>query len=234
VCTLAHVFEGLGFATIAFASVLEQAQRICAPRTFYCDFPLGRPLGKPNDVGFQREVLMASFATLEATSGPVWAEYVTVVSDASAQGDASSCPLPPRIDPNELPAIDEARGLKGAYDRTVAAHSGRTNFGRVLNHESLVTALRALNEIANGAVAWDAAGLPSDPVQTTIDIRAYYIEAALSLSDSVTSPATEAWGLERWFYEATEAGKLLLAARAAMKVAGVAHPIWFYMSSLDR
>jgi hypothetical protein len=234
VCTLAHVFERLGFATIAFASVPEQARRIAAPRTFYCDFPLGRPLGKPRDVQFQREVLFASFATLQATSGPIWAEFGEVVSDASDESEALSCPLPPRIDPDELAAIDEARALKGAYDRTVEANGARTNFGRVLNDDSLVVALRALNDIAHNGVAWDAAGLPSDPVQTTIDIRAYYIEAALSLSDSVTSPANEAWGLERWFYETTEAGKLLLAARAAMKAAGVAQPIWFYMSSLDQ
>jgi hypothetical protein len=232
VCTLSHVFEGLGFSTVAFASVREQAERIQAPRTLFCDFPLGRPLGKPNDPEFQTSVLYAALDTLRSSSGPVWSEYPEVITDNT--DEQFVCNLPPRFNPEELPAVDEAIGLRNAYDRTVVANSNRTNFGRVLTPETLVIGLRSLDQIANHEVAWDHSGLPSDPVQFCIDLRAYYIEAAMSLADSVTNAARQPWAVERWFYEQTESGRLLLKARAAMKTAGVAQPLWFYMSSLDR
>jgi hypothetical protein len=170
---------------------------------------------------------------LSEPSGPVWHEFPEVVDDGSAD-EQVSCALPPRLDPAELAAVDEAQAIKGAYQRTLASNAGRTNFGRVLTHETLLDALRALDQIANHGVAWDQAGLPADPVQTTIDLRAYYVEAAFSLADSATDPAKTPWALERWFYGTTQAGRLLLAARAAMKEAGVPQPIWFYMSSLDQ
>jgi hypothetical protein len=232
VCTLSHVFEELGFATIALASIREQAERIQAPRTLFCDFPLGRPLGKPNDAAFQTSVLHAAFSTLQASSGPVWSEFPEVV--AGAVSESFVCTLPPRFDPNEIPAVDEALALRNAYERTVAAHAGRTNFGRVLTLETMTDGLRSLDKIAHHGVAFNEAGLPSDPIQFAIDLRAYYVEAAISLADSTTNAGGQPWAIEQWFYERTESGQLLLAARAAMKAADVPHPIWFYMATLDR
>ncbi len=198
----------------------------------FCEFPLGRPLGKPDDASFQRSVLDAAFATLRNSSGPVWAEFPESISDQADEQFA--CALPPRFNPEELPAIDEAMAIRSAYERTVAANSGRTNFGRVLNYESLAAGLHSLDQIAHHGVAWNEAGLPSDPVQFTIDLRAYYVEAAMSLADSTVGAARQPWAIENWFYQRTEAGKLLLAARASMKEAGAPQPVWFYMSSLDR
>jgi hypothetical protein len=199
----------------------------------YCDFPLGRPLGRPSDVDLQHRVLAAAFATLAAESGPVWEEFPEVIADG-ASDEQVSCALPPRLDPAEIPAVDEAKAIKGAFQRTLASNDGRTNFGRVLSIDTVPGALAALDKIANHGVPWDQAGLPADPIQTTIDLRAYYVEAAFALADSATDPARTPWALERWFYADTQAGRLLLAARAAMKEAGVPQPIWFYMSSLDQ
>jgi hypothetical protein len=196
------------------------------------NFPLGRPLGRPNDAVFQTEVLKHALSMLDAPSGPVWREFPHAVADADVD-EQVSCALPPRLNPQELPAVDEAQALQSAYRRTVEANGGRTNFGRVLNHESLLDALRALDRIANHGVMWNEAGLPSDTIQTTIDIRAYYIEAAMSLVEDVREAVASAWGFERWFYRQTETGKLVVAARAAMKDAGVANPIWTFMSSMD-
>jgi hypothetical protein len=230
VCTLSHVFEGLGFATIAVASIREQAERIQAPRTLFVDFPLGRPLGKPNDAAFQTTVLHAAFDTLRASSGPVWSEFPEVVSGAVSESFV--CALPPRFDPHEIPAVDEATALRNAYERTVVAKGGRTNFGRVLTLETMAEGLRSLDKIAHHGVAFTDAGLPSDPIQFAIDLRAYYVEAAMSLAESTAGG--QPWAIEQWFYEQTESGKLLLAARAAMRAADVPHPIWFYMATLDR
>jgi hypothetical protein len=62
------------------------------------------------------------------------------------------------------------------------------------------------------------------------DIRGYYETAALGLSDH----APAAWAGTRWFLEQTEAGRVLLAARASMQAAGVKHAIWFFMAPGDR
>ena len=59
------------------------------------------------------------------------------------------------------------------------------------------------------------------------DIRTYYEEAALEL---VTGPPPEGRAAEAWFFESTEAGKTMLAARTAMKQQEAPFPFWFYMA----
>lgn len=229
-CTLAHVFEGLGFATIVLASIREQAERMFAPRTLFCDFPLGRPLGRPSDVPFQTRVLHAAFELLAYETGPVFVDYPEVLHDQPSE--QISCALPPRFNPTELAAVDEATAIRGAYERTLEANRGRTNFGRVLSLDQLPEALRALDRVAAGA-PWKEAGLPADPAQLSIDLRTYYCEAAASLPGSTVDPASTGWALERWFFERTEGGKLLMQARQSMKDAGAPFAVWFYMAPLD-
>jgi hypothetical protein len=36
--------------------------------------------------------------------------------------------------------------------------------------------------------------------------------------------------MEDWFFEKTEAGQLMLAARAAIRDSGAKFPVWFYMT----
>ena len=43
-----------------------------------------------------------------------------------------------------------------------------------------------------------------------------------------------AWGAERWFYDKTEAGKVLLTARRALKKADAPRLTWFYMAPGSR
>lgn len=230
-CTLAHVLESCGLATVALASIREQAERIAAPRTLLCDFPLGRPLGRPDDTGFQTSVLQAAFELLARPAGPVFETFPEVIEDDATE--QLECRLPPRLDPTVLPAIDEARALRAAYQRTLDRNGGRTNFGRAMTEAQLGDSLAALDRIASGT-DWHDAGLPSDPTQVAIDIRTYYGEAALSLAEPVSRAAERPWALERWFHHETEAGRLVMRARAAMKDAGAAFPAWFYMAPFDQ
>jgi hypothetical protein len=62
------------------------------------------------------------------------------------------------------------------------------------------------------------------------DIRSYYEELAFEL----TRGPFEAWGAERWFYDETEAGKIVLEARHSMKDSGAAHSEWFYLAPATR
>ncbi len=63
------------------------------------------------------------------------------------------------------------------------------------------------------------------------DIRAYYDEAALEL---VTGPPPGGRSAEAWFFEQTEAGKTILAARKSLQAQEMPFPFWFYMAPAHR
>ena len=221
--TLAHVFEAAGIATIVLASTRSVAERIAPPRALYCDFPLGRPLGRPADTDFQHDVLERAFALLEAPAGPILVDHpVSIVADETPL----SCSLPPRFDPDLPPAVDEANGIRKAFDRA-RERRGVTSVGRVIEPDAVPNALAVFDAIANGA-AWKEAGIPGGNTTAVChDIRTYYEEAALELVDG---PPPGGRAAEAWFFEQTEAGRTVLAARAAIKEQGAPHPVWFYMT----
>ena len=117
--TLAHVLEAAGLSTIVLGSNLSVVERMKPPRVLHCEFPLGRPLGKPGDAGYQRDVLERAFALLDA-SEPVLEIHPDVIE---ADETPMACALPPRHDPNLPAAVDEAMGIRAAYDRAVEAGS---------------------------------------------------------------------------------------------------------------
>lgn len=219
---LAHVFEAAGLSTIVLSSMREVVQKIRPPRALYCEFPLGRPLGRPGDAAFQREVLQRALGLLDA-DGPVIEEHPDVIE---ADETPMACALPPRYDPDAPPAVDEARGLRAAYDRARAKH-GATSVGRAIDADAVPDALGVLHRWAQGE-AWDQVPLPGkNTVAVCHDIRAYYDEAALEL---VTGPAPGGRAAEAWFFEQTEAGRTVLAARGALQQQEAPFPVWFYMA----
>lgn len=221
--TLAHVFEAAGIATVVLAATRSVAARMHPPRALYCDFPLGRPLGKPGDAEFQHEVLARAFALLEAAKGPILVDHPEAIT---AEEVPLTCSLPPRFDPDLPPAVDEARGLRRAYDRALDRR-GVTSVGRVIDADAVPAALQVLHDIAHGA-NWKEAGIPGkSTISVCHDIRTYYEEAALEL---VNGPPPGGRAAEAWYFEATEAGRLVMAARAAIKAQDAPHPVWFYMS----
>ena len=224
--TLAHVFEVAGIATIALGSVRKQIESVAPPRGLLCDFPMGRPLGKPADAEFQHQVLKHAFALLESEE-PVLEEFSEVVDCDAAE--VLTCPMPPRNNEDLHPVIDEIRGLRPAYDRGIEKFGNRAATGRILGIDDLEGAIESLIRVVEG-IPWKQAGIPGIPSRVTQDIRSYYETAALGLSDHIPS----AWAGTNWFLDESEAGKLVLAARAAMKESGEKRPIWFYMVPGDR
>ena len=224
---LAHVFEAAGIATIVLSSVREMAVKVAPPRALHCEFPLGRPLGRPGDPEFQHDVLRRAFALLDAPSGPVLVDHpVTIESDA----EQLACRLPPRYDPTLPAAVDEANGLRRAYDRS-RARRGVTSVGRVVDADGVPEAIGVLVAIAAGA-DWRSAGIPGGNTTAVChDIRTYYEEAALELVDG---PPPGPRAFENWFFEQTEAGTTVLAARAAIRESGAKAPVWFYMAPAQR
>src|SRR5690554_3317000 len=109
------------------------AQKSAPPRALHCEFPLGRPLGKPLDPEFQHDVLRRAFALLAAPEGPVLEVHP---EEIVADEQPLACALPPRFDAGLPPAVDEARGIRKAYDRSVAAR-GSTSVGRVVSPDEV-------------------------------------------------------------------------------------------------
>jgi hypothetical protein len=223
---LAHVFEAAGLSTIVLASMKEVAERIKPPRTLYCEFPLGRPLGHPGDPEFQLDVLQRGLALLDASEPVLETHPVVIESDETPL----SCTIPPRFDPDLPAAVDEANSLRAAYDRALAKR-GATSVGRVLDADGVPGALNVLGQWAERA-SWTEVPLPDkNTVAVAHDIRTYYEEAALELA---TGPVPGGRAAEAWFFEATEAGKTMLAARASMKEQEAPFPLWFYMAPAHR
>ena len=224
--TLAHVFEAAGLSTVVFASMKEVAERIAPPRTLYCEFPLGRPLGKPSDVDFQIDVLRRGLALLDAT-GPVFETHPTIIeSDETPM----ACAIPPRFNPDLPPSVDEAQGLRAAYDRAVAKR-GSTSVGRTIGPDEIPAALDVLHQWGHGA-NWKEVPIPGDNLLGVChDIRTYYEEAGLEL---VTGPTPGGRSAEAWYFEATEAGATVMAARRSLKHQEAPFPLWFYMAPAHR
>ncbi|MEZ5247362.1 MAG: hypothetical protein R2707_19905 [Acidimicrobiales bacterium] len=220
---LAHIIEAAGIATVTLASMRPVAEKIGAPRVLHGEFPLGRPLGRPGDPDFQHDVLARAFALLDAPSGPVIESHPVVIEESA---DAVSCRLPPAYDADASPAVAEARGIRNAYDRIVARR-GVTTVGRAIDADTVPDALEALERIAAGAALKDAALPGKNTVAVCHDIRTYYEEAAIELADG---PVAGGRAIENWFFEETQAGKVVLAARKALSDQDVPFPFWFYMA----
>ncbi len=220
--TLAHVFEAAGLSTIVLASMLEVTEKMHPPRALYCEFPLGRPLGKPGDPTFQREVIQRGLSLLDATEPVLETHPEVIESDETPM----ACAIPPRFDPDLPPSVDEAQGMRSAYDRALASH-GATSVGRAIDADTVPAALDVLHQWASGA-AWTDVALPGkNTVAVVHDIRTYYEEAGLEL---VTGPAPGGRAAEAWFFEETDAGKTVMAARAALEAQDAPFPLWFYMA----
>jgi len=210
---------------VAIGSIREQIYGTAPPRGLFCDFPLGRPLGVPNDAAFQRRVIDRAFSLLERDE-PTLEDYDVVIGDDDAQSLA--CPLPARMDPDAHPAVDEAKGLRPAYDRAVAQYGNRTGAVRLLDADAIPSAIEAFIRVAEGR-PWKEAGIPGVPARVSQDIRGYYETAALAIAGH--TPA--AWAGLRWFRDQTKAGEVIRKARDAMREAGVQEPLWRFLLPLD-
>ncbi len=197
------------------------------PRALYTPFPVGRSLGKPGDKEFQHKVLQAAFELLEEPEGPVLKEFP--VSISATGGETLVCSLPPRMNTELHPAVDEAQALKAAYDRAVQKNE-RTSIGMKISAEQVPEALERFLRIVEGE-QWDEVGFPPESIYGTVhDIRCYYEELACELAEGPIGP----WATEEWFYDKTEAGQLILKARRAMRDQNADQSIWFGLAPAGR
>ena len=215
-CGLAHYFESEGFSTVLVGFVREHIEGIAPPRALWLDFPMGRPLGKPNDPAFQARVIRAAFELLERPCGPVLEDFPEVIP---VKNGRMGYARPPELvlTTNDIGDVDalltrveqEMDALRPAYEAAVAAR-GRTTVG---------ASELDISEFAAFIAAFVRGETPKSPRKgvTPIpmlklvveDLAAYYTETRTH-RDGIDDIET----MGCWFWEETEAGRLLLSLEA--------------------
>ena len=89
---VAYYLEASGIATAGISLVRENTAALRPPRFLWVSFPLGRPLGMPGDPSFQRRVILAALALLDAPAGPVLEDYLEDVP-APPTDAVVACPV---------------------------------------------------------------------------------------------------------------------------------------------
>jgi hypothetical protein len=193
---LGHFLERQGIPTTGISLVREHTEVVRPPRALWVTFELGRPLGVPDDAGFQRRVAKAALDLLARTDGPLIADYPEHI-DEPADFTGWACPI--SLAPASVDSLAaEIERLATWYDRAVASR-GRTTVG--VSGLAMPAAADLVVRALDGA-------LPSAQAlkEALDDLRAYYLEAASAFPDPGT-PTTR----KKWFWEETRLAKAMLA-----------------------
>ena len=182
-------------------------------------FQLGHPLGAPDNLQFQRRVLDAVLNLFKAPAGPVLEDYpedependeITVLScpvryNQAADENVTADPL--------LQAFQrEMTAMRPWYD-TAVNKRGRTTVG--------VSGMK-LEELPDFIYAFAKSEIPENPRKeyapaymlklAAEDLKSYYIEAVTAQPGQANASARL---LQDWFWDETEAGKVLLSVKTA-------------------
>ena len=219
-CALGHKLEEQGFATVALAAVRAQAERTRPPRALWTAAPLGRPVGEPDDVGFQIRVIRHALGLLERTDGPVILEDFPDDPPGLTDTPGWTPPVATKAGPYPDPAAwraafaAELSAMLPLW-RQAQARFGRTSVG--LSFQEPAAWPGFMVDVLGG-------GLPVVPqLDTTAlsarflcdDVKALYGEAAQAVG-----PKPSPMQVDTWFWRSTVAGDLLRALRAAAMDSG--------------
>ncbi len=157
---------------------------------------------------------------------PTVEDYPECIEDDTAE--ILVCALPPRFDADAHPAVDEARGLRQAYDRAVQQYGNRAGAARLLDADAIPEAVASFVRVAEGT-PWKEAGIPGIPARVAQDIRGYYELSAMEIAGH--TPA--AWAGYRWYRDQTQTGQIIKSAQQAMREAGEKEGLWRFLLTLD-
>ena len=209
---LANYFEEQGFATVLVGFVREHMQVVKPPRALWLNFPMGRPMGKPNDPIYQMKVIRAAFSLLDKPSGPVLEDFPDVIPVVNGRMGYA---LPEELvvakddigDTDQLVAdiAAEMEALRTPYEAAVAAR-GRTTVGA--SELQIKDFIPYIAEFVKGNKPKSPRkGLSPVPLLKLVveDLAAYYTEAR-TYRDNIDDIEL----LGKWFWEETKSGQLLL------------------------
>jgi len=211
------MLEERGIATVTIGLVRPHMEKTRGPRGLWVPFPLGRPLGEPEDAAFQTRVLHAALALLERTDGaPILEDFP---EDAPSQRERAGWSPPFALPAPGEPASPAAWAAALAAELALVkpwSERARKRFGR-----TTVGASAQPPEAWPGYAAKFLAGeLPPPPAPLTSpalalrfladDLKAYYMEAVQA--DGAAPSINQ---INAWLFQRTVAGRLLLALRGA-------------------
>lgn len=75
VCLVQAALEREGITTVSISLLREVVSALRPPRALWVPFPMGYPMGKPNDAALQHRVLAAALALLSRNDVPVLADF---------------------------------------------------------------------------------------------------------------------------------------------------------------
>jgi len=219
VCALSHYIERGSqgrVATTGISLIRAHAEGMKPARPPWVPFPLGRPLGSPDQPDFQRDVLLSALQLLETATATVIVDYP---HDAPTSGDdpwACAVALAPPEPANESEALrdqllDEIRQLAPWHAEQVKRR-GRTTIGisgaSVEQIEDLATLLADFAtgaEPSDGEIDWNHP-MPLRLKFASDDLRAFYHEAATAQPGA--NYPTDA-DLNDWLFNQTLLGTVL-------------------------
>ncbi len=70
-----RAIEYAGITTVSLSLLREITEKICPPRALFVPFPLGYPLGEPDNPPLQLRVMRAAFALLARNDAPVLEDF---------------------------------------------------------------------------------------------------------------------------------------------------------------
>lgn len=66
-----RAIEHAGMATVSISLLREITEKTQPPRALFVPYPLGYPLGEPNNPGLQTRIMRAAFTLLQRDDAPV-------------------------------------------------------------------------------------------------------------------------------------------------------------------
>jgi hypothetical protein len=213
------MIEARGIATTTIGLVRPHLERTRPPRGLWVPFPLGRPLGEPEDNAFQHSVLKAALSLLERTSGPVILEDYP--SDAPSMTDSAGWQPELSLETMNSHALKTGSDWATAFEaemhivmqawEVAKNQSGRTMVGNArLSPTDWVP--YAMQFIDGNIPESPVAGISSAVLLRYIadDIKAMYYEAA-----QAPTPRPSVKQIEFWFWNNTLAADFLRTLRRA-------------------
>ena len=203
-------------ATTGVSLIREHAEGMKPPRSLWVPFPLGRPLGSPDQPDFQRDVLLSALQLLETATETTLVDYP---HDAPTTGDdpwACAVALAPPEPANESEAlrdqlIEEIRQL-APWHAESRKRRGRSTVGvsgasldQVEELATLLADFATGAEPSEGEIDWNHP-MPVRLKFASDDLRAFYHESATA-QPGVNYP-TDA-DLNDWLFNQTLLGTVL-------------------------
>jgi len=209
---LANYFESRGFTTVLVGFVREHIEVVKPPRALWLNFPMGRPMGKPNDSDYQTKVIRAAFALLAQSSGPVLEDFPDVIPVRDGRM-GYALPVELVIAKDDIGDVvqlvteieAEMEALREPYEAAVAARARTTVGASELPIQEFVPFIAEF--VKGNKPKSPRKGLPPVPLLKLVaeDLAAYYTEARTH-RDNIDDIEL----LGKWFWEETKAGQLLL------------------------